>query len=141
MIFSVRPGFFYYILIEYFFIFGCLPFLLGFVFYQQTKLNELKYIYSVLVGLFLVRFYFRFLGPVNILYQLSETIEDYDAQHRHEFLFHFFLQLMAERSLASVQQTAKRAGMSIGLIADLAVGMSTAGSYAWAHTEHVLASL
>jgi 4-alpha-glucanotransferase len=31
--------------------------------------------------------------------------------------------------------------MAIGLIADLAVGMSPAGSYAWAHRDHVLSGL
>ena len=31
--------------------------------------------------------------------------------------------------------------MTIGLIADLAVGMSAAGSYAWAHKDHVLSGL
>jgi 4-alpha-glucanotransferase len=71
----------------------------------------------------------------------SAAVEEFAAQHRHEILFHCFLQWLADRSFASAQQTAKRAGMTIGLIADLAVGMSTAGSYAWAHTEHVLASL
>jgi 4-alpha-glucanotransferase len=71
----------------------------------------------------------------------SAAVGEFAAQHRHEILFHCFLQWLADRSFAGAQQTARRAGMTIGLIADLAVGMSTAGSYAWAHADHVLGSL
>ena len=71
----------------------------------------------------------------------SAAVEDFTAQNRREILFHCFLQWLADRSFASAQQKARTAGMTIGLIADLAVGMSAAGSYAWAHKDHVLSGL
>jgi 4-alpha-glucanotransferase len=71
----------------------------------------------------------------------SAAVEEFTAQNRREILFHCFLQWLADRSFASAQQKARNAGMAIGLIADLAVGMSAAGSYAWAHKDHVLSGL
>jgi 4-alpha-glucanotransferase len=71
----------------------------------------------------------------------SAAVDEFTAQNRHEILFHCFLQWLADRSFGSAQQTARSAGMTIGLIADLAVGMSATGSYAWAHKDHVLSDL
>src|SRR6478609_278896 len=45
--------------------------------------------------------------------------------------FHVFAQWLAARSFAAAQEAAHTVGMRIGLIADLAVGMSPAGSHAW----------
>jgi len=69
------------------------------------------------------------------------TIRDFTEENQHEILFHCFLQWIADRSFANAQQGARRAGMRIGLIADLAVGMTSAGSYAWAHQDHMLSGL
>jgi 4-alpha-glucanotransferase len=71
----------------------------------------------------------------------SAAVAKFTAQNRREILFHCFLQWLADRSFASAQQKARTAGMTIGLIADLAVGMSPAGSYAWAHKDTVLSGL
>jgi 4-alpha-glucanotransferase len=71
----------------------------------------------------------------------SAAVGEFTAQNRREILFHCFLQWLADRSFANAQQKARSAGMTIGLIADLAVGMSAAGSYAWAHNDHVLSGL
>jgi 4-alpha-glucanotransferase len=71
----------------------------------------------------------------------SAAVGKFAAQNRREILFHCFLQWLADRSFAGAQQKARTAGMTIGLIADLAVGMSAAGSYAWAHKDHVLSGL
>jgi 4-alpha-glucanotransferase len=71
----------------------------------------------------------------------SPAIRDFTEENQHEILFHCFLQWIADRSFANAQQGARRAGMRIGLIADLAVGMTSAGSYAWAHQDHMLSGL
>lgn len=71
----------------------------------------------------------------------SAAVGEFTAQNRRGILFHCFLQWLADRSFASAQQKARTAGMTIGLIADLAVGMHAAGSYAWAHNDHVLSGL
>ena len=52
--------------------------------------------------------------------------------------FHIFVQWLADRSMAAAQSRALSAGMSIGLIADLAVGMDGAGSHAWSRPDDIL---
>jgi 4-alpha-glucanotransferase len=58
--------------------------------------------------------------------------------HRAEVDFHCFLQWIADRSLAVAQATARKAGMAIGLVADLAVGADTGGSEAWGRQGEML---
>ena len=55
--------------------------------------------------------------------------------------YHLFLQWIAARSFAAAQQAAKAAGMRIGLISDLAVGMDRAGSHAWSRQSDLLMGL
>ena len=58
-----------------------------------------------------------------------------------EVLFYSFLQWIADRSFAAAQRQAVAAGMRVGLIADLAIGMSGGGSYAWANQSDLLGGL
>ncbi len=51
--------------------------------------------------------------------------------NREEIAFHLFLQGLAQRSLAAAQREAGRAGMRVGLITDLAVGIDPGGSDTW----------
>lgn len=53
------------------------------------------------------------------------------ADHADEIGLQLFAQWIADRALAAAQQEAKAGGMSIGLIADLAVGIDPGGSDAW----------
>lgn len=55
--------------------------------------------------------------------------------------FHLFLQWITARSFAAAQQAAKAAGMRIGLVSDLAIGMDRAGSHAWARQSDLLLGL
>lgn len=55
--------------------------------------------------------------------------------------FHVFLQWLAARGLAQVQERARRAGMALGLINDLAIGMDPGGSHAWSRPEDLLMGL
>ena len=55
--------------------------------------------------------------------------------------YHLFLQWLADRSFAAAQTAARAAGMRIGLIGDLAVGMDRAGSHAWARQSDLLLGL
>jgi len=55
--------------------------------------------------------------------------------------FHLFLQWITARSFAAAQQAAEAAGMRIGLISDLAIGMDRAGSHAWARQSDLLMGL
>lgn len=54
---------------------------------------------------------------------------------------HQFLQWVADRSLAAAQRTAIEAGMRIGLITDLAIGMDRGGSHAWSRRDDLLTGL
>ncbi len=52
-----------------------------------------------------------------------------------------FLQWLADRAFGKAQTDMREAGMRIGLIADLAVGMESGGSYVWAHQHETLSPL
>jgi 4-alpha-glucanotransferase len=58
-----------------------------------------------------------------------------------EVEFHLFLQWRAARDLETAQKRATAAGMAIGLIADIAVGMDRCGSHAWSHPSDVLSGI
>jgi len=71
----------------------------------------------------------------------SAAVEEFAAWHAREVLFHCFLQWLADRSFATAQKSARDAGMRIGLIADLAVGMDSGGSHAWSRQSDILVGL
>ena len=68
----------------------------------------------------------------------SAAVRAFAEKHADEVVFHSFLQWIADRSLGAAQRQAKRAGMRIGLIADLAVGMNGGGSHAWTSQNDIL---
>jgi 4-alpha-glucanotransferase len=72
--------------------------------------------------------------------QSAEVVAFAEA-HTAAVRFHLFLQWLADRSLATAQARAKSAGMGIGLIADLAIGLDPAGSQAWGRPADLLAGL
>jgi len=55
--------------------------------------------------------------------------------------FHMFAQWLAARSFAAAQSDARDAGMRIGLISDIAIGMSPGGSHAWSRQQDLLPGL
>jgi 4-alpha-glucanotransferase len=71
----------------------------------------------------------------------NPAVRAFAESHRHEVAFHAFLQWLADRAFGKAQAELRAAGMRIGLIADLAVGMESGGSYAWAHQHEALSSL
>ncbi|HDV6372068.1 TPA: 4-alpha-glucanotransferase, partial [Burkholderia cepacia] len=68
----------------------------------------------------------------------SAEVDAFAHTHADTVAFHTFLQWCAARALGDAQHAARRAGMAIGLIADLAVGSDRAGSDAWAHGATLL---
>ena len=52
--------------------------------------------------------------------------------------FHEWLQWLTAEQLSAAQQTARRAGMSIGVITDLAVGTHPGGADAWARQDVIV---
>ena len=71
----------------------------------------------------------------------SEEVKRFAETNANEVAFHCFLQWIADGSLAAAQRAAKRSGMRIGLMADLAVGLSSAGSEAWSNPGELLGDL
>ena len=71
----------------------------------------------------------------------SPDVQTFARDHQGEVEFHLFLQWLARRSFRAAQAAAKNAGMAIGLIADLAVGMDPGGSHAWSRRSELLAGL
>ena len=63
------------------------------------------------------------------------------ASERSTVRFHQFLQWITARSFDAAQTAAKDAGMRIGLISDLAIGMDRAGSHAWSRQGDLLLGL
>jgi 4-alpha-glucanotransferase len=71
----------------------------------------------------------------------SEDVRRFSQDNRREIAFHVFLQWLADASLSVAQTQARMAGMGIGLIADLAVGMDAGGSHAWSQQTDILVGL
>jgi len=63
------------------------------------------------------------------------------AEHPGEIAFHLFVQWLARQGLEAAQSAARDAGMGVGLIADLAVGVDPSGSDAWSLRHAMLDGL
>ncbi len=71
----------------------------------------------------------------------SSAVAAFAAEHEREVFRHGFRQFIADRSLRAAQRAAKQAGMAIGLISDLAVGVDPGGSQCWARPDQTLLGL
>jgi len=71
----------------------------------------------------------------------SADVQAFAGAHAEAVDFHIYLQWLANRQLGEAQDRARAAGMSIGLIADLAVGMHPAGARAWADRDAFLTGI
>ncbi len=71
----------------------------------------------------------------------SAAVSAFAGARRDEVLFQVFLQWLTDRSLEAAQARARDAGMRIGLIGDLAIGMDPAGSHAWSRQNDILLGL
>jgi 4-alpha-glucanotransferase len=71
----------------------------------------------------------------------SPAVRRFVAEHAEDVTFYVFLQWLARRDLDAAQKAAKDAGMAIGLIADLAVGMDPGGSHGWSRRSDLLTGL
>ena len=79
--------------------------------------------------------------PADLRDPTAPAVAAFNGSRRRDVLFHEFLQWLADRSLAAAQARACQAGMRIGLIADLAIGMDPAGSHAWSRARDLLGGL
>jgi 4-alpha-glucanotransferase len=79
--------------------------------------------------------------PLDLRDPRGAAVGCFAEAHGDEVLFHMFLQWITDRSLGVAQRLARQAGMRIGLIGDLAVGMDPAGSHAWSRQQDILLGL
>lgn len=68
----------------------------------------------------------------------SASVRDFAAHHAQEVDFHCFAQWLAASSLSRAQREARLVGMGVGLLSDLAVGVSPAGSQVWSDLKSFL---
>jgi 4-alpha-glucanotransferase len=71
----------------------------------------------------------------------SPAVVQFAKDHAEEIDFHLFAQWLARAGLEAAQKEATDAGMALGLIADLAVGVHPGGSDCWAMPDAMLKSL
>lgn len=71
----------------------------------------------------------------------SADVAAFAAGHAEEIDHQIFLQWLTARSYSNAQRTCREAGMKVGLVADLAIGMDGAGSHAWSRPSDVLIGL
>ncbi|SFP55030.1 4-alpha-glucanotransferase [Sphingomonas rubra] len=71
----------------------------------------------------------------------GDAVARFAREHADEVDFYLFCQWLADRGLAEAQSAAKDAGMALGLVADLAVGMDAGGSHAWSRPQDLITGL
>jgi 4-alpha-glucanotransferase len=79
--------------------------------------------------------------PAELRDPTSPAVAAFASDHAEEVAFHAWLQFRADRGLAAAQAAARRNGMKIGLISDLAVGTDAGGSHAWSRQQETLIGL
>ncbi len=70
--------------------------------------------------------------PEAFAHPESPAVADFAAKHAETVDFHRWLQWQLDDQLAAAQSTAVRAGMELGIMHDLAVGVDPNGADAWA---------
>lgn len=71
----------------------------------------------------------------------SAKVRTFAKAHARDVNYQLFLQWLTSRSYAGAQQACREAGMTIGLVADLAIGMDGSGSHAWSRPDEILRGL
>lgn len=71
----------------------------------------------------------------------SPEVAAFARDHAGEVDFQIFLQWLTGHSYTQAHRACREAGMKVGLIADLAIGMDSAGSHAWSRQQDVLVGL
>lgn len=73
--------------------------------------------------------------PAELRHPRSPAVAAFAARHPRRVDFHRWCQWQLDEQLAAAQSAALRAGMALGVMADLAVGVDPGGADAWALQE------
>jgi 4-alpha-glucanotransferase len=76
--------------------------------------------------------------PTTLADPVSAEVTELRQKLADRIEFHAWLQWLAAEQLAAAQRAARRAGMSIGVITDLAVGAHPGGADAWARQDVIV---
>ena len=76
--------------------------------------------------------------PTTLADPASAEVTELRQKLADRIEFHAWLQWLAAEQLAAAQRAARRAGMSIGVITDLAVGAHPGGADAWARQDVIV---
>lgn len=79
--------------------------------------------------------------PAALQDSASGAVADFAEQFAEDVDFHVFAQWLASEGLQQAQVDARAAGMSCGLISDLAIGTDPRGSHAWSLQNDILTSV
>ncbi|MBD3782207.1 MAG: 4-alpha-glucanotransferase [Micrococcales bacterium] len=69
--------------------------------------------------------------PADLQEPDGPAVQAFAAEHADDVDFHRWMQWLLEEQLGSVQREARAAGMSLGVVHDLAVGVHPVGADAW----------
>ena len=69
--------------------------------------------------------------PAELSHPSAPAVAEFRTEHAADIDFHLWLQWLLDEQLADAQRSAKDAGMAIGLMHDLAVGVHPEGADAW----------
>jgi 4-alpha-glucanotransferase len=72
------------------------------------------------------------LWPAELRHPRSEAVEKFRGEHPDVVGFHRWLQWVTDEQLAQTQAGARSAGLALGIMHDLAVGVNPDGADAWA---------
>jgi len=73
--------------------------------------------------------------PEQLHHPEAAEVASFAAEHERRIRFHKYLQWLASEQLDAAQTRARAAGMGLGLVADLAVGVSPDGAETWGEPE------
>jgi 4-alpha-glucanotransferase len=79
--------------------------------------------------------------PGGLADSRSPAVDAFAREHANDVTRHAFYQFLANRSLGQAQAVARAAGMPVGLITDLAVGVDSGGSQCWSRPDETLLGL
>ncbi|MCL1838143.1 MAG: 4-alpha-glucanotransferase [Propionibacteriaceae bacterium] len=75
------------------------------------------------------------LWPGDLVDPVSGDVSAFAAEHSDQVMFYIWLQWIADLQLLNAQSSARDAGMRLGVINDLAVGVGEASAEAWTYGE------
>ncbi len=73
--------------------------------------------------------------PAELQRPSSPEVAEFAAAHHNDIVFHAWLQFQATDQLRSAQSAARNAGMKVGVMNDLAVGVSGRSAEAWTYSN------